>query len=517
MDPQSLFFVLLVIAIGGYSAYLADILGYKIGKKRLSIKRIRPKYVARISVVIAGMLIPIITMSLLYAVSSVFRTWITRGSEIVRDLEQKSKEVNKINDQLVVGEKKNSQLENTNRILDDELKKKQADAKIQEAKAKTLDGKVTNLTSNIEKIQRDKLRAEAQFAPIRAQLTDLQKRLPEAKKNLDDAKSKLTIAEANLKEADGKYLEASKSYNKISTQNLKLTSQNGELQKKNAEFKQASDNLQGVIDGLNKDIELLKSEKVMAESETRKVNANLKEATDKLAEIQIQVRNAVQDAEKFYRTQTISYLRGEELTRVSVPAKPTIADATNAYRALLRRAKSIATDHGAKPDPDFAFSGAAGMIIKASINRIFTEEEVENYWVNVIKESTSETVLIAKASVNLFGSEPVPLEIISLPNPLVFRKGEIVAESKIDGRLSEIEALNGIREFLRTFVNTKARSRNMIPIQARDGLSYGIFPQEQLLSTVAKVKQVTRVVRLVAIARQDIRAGDSLDIDIEVR
>jgi uncharacterized protein (DUF3084 family) len=122
-----------MVAIGGISAYVADILGYKIGKKRLSIKRIRPKYVARISVVIAGMLIPLITMVFLYGVSSTFRTWLTRGSEIVKDLEQKSKEVDRINSQVVEGEKKNADLSNQNSILTTEFTKKKKEADEQES------------------------------------------------------------------------------------------------------------------------------------------------------------------------------------------------------------------------------------------------------------------------------------------------------------------------------------------------------------------------------------------------
>ena len=181
MDLQSLFFVLVDIAIGGFSAYLADILGYKIGKKRLSIKRIRPKYVARISVVIAGMIIPIITMLLLYAVSSTFRTWITRGSEIVRDLEQKSKEVDKVNDELVKGEQKNASLSNANKILDDQNKKKQIEFNEAQAKVKELNTKVVNLNysiaalnKTISSINLEKVAAQSKLAPLKSQLVAIQ-------------------------------------------------------------------------------------------------------------------------------------------------------------------------------------------------------------------------------------------------------------------------------------------------------------------------------------------------------
>ena len=518
MDFQSLFFVLVVIAIGGFSAYLADILGYKIGKKRLSIKRIRPKYVARISVVIAGMLIPIITMLLLYAVSSTFRTWITRGSQVVRDLEEKSKEVEKVNDQLVKGKRDNASLANSNKILDDQNRKKQIEFNLQEARVKGLKSKVDQLNASIGKlnakiegIRKDKETAQSQLAPLKASLATIQNKVREVQGNLTTARNRLNDAETKLK-------SASQNYNQTTTQNLKLTSDNIELQKKNDEIQKASDALQQVVKNLNRDLETLKSQKATAESDTAVAKADLDTITKRLELLNSQVAAIVHDSENFYRLKPISYLRGEELTRVSVTANPSQAEAVTSYRALLRRAKSIASDHGARPDTvNYPFTGSAGMIIAGFGRTELTEDEVEKFFVDLIRKSKNESVLIAKASVNRFETEPITLEIVTLPNPIVFHKGEIVTESRIDGRLSEIEILNGIREFLRAFVNLRARSRHMIPVQSRDGESYGEFTQDQLLTAVAKVKAVTRSARLVAVAKQDIRAGDSLDIDIEVR
>ena len=513
MDVSSLFFVVLMVAIGGVSAYVADILGYKIGKKRLSIKRIRPKYVARISVVIAGMLIPIITMALLYAASSDFRTWLTRGSQVVKDLELKSKEVEKINIQLKDGETRNAQLKNQNEINQERFSKKKKEADEQEKKVSELNGKVANLNtsigrlnSNIESIKREKVLAQAQLEPLRKSLEALNLELPKVRGSLNAANDK-------LKDAESKYKDATKNYNSTTTKNLELTSANGELQAKNLELKKVADDLQIVIDNVNKDLESLKSQKALAVLETAKVQANLERESAKLKE----AKDTLDSIRLIFRSQPISYLRGEEVTRLSFRAKPTVSEAAGTFRSLLRRARSLASDHGAKSDPDYPFSGSAGMIVSDANNRALTEADVEKYWVDQMRDFGKEGFLLAKTYENRFVSEPVTLQIDILPNPLVFRKGEIVTESKIDGRISEIEILNGIREFLRTFVNTKARQRNMIPVQARDGLSYGEFSQDQLLKTVAKVKAVPRISRLVAVAKQDIRAGDSLDIDIEVR
>ena len=511
MDLQSLFFVIVVIAIGGFSAYLADILGYKIGKKRLTIKRIRPKYVARISVVIAGMLIPIFTMLLLYGVSSTFRTWITRGSEIVRDLEQKSREVDKVNGQLVEGERKNADLSNKNRIIDDELKKKQAEAAPLEAKLKSQKEEVNKLNASIKDILLEKNKAQAELGPLKSKLLTIQKEVLAVQKSL-------SAANVSLKEAEANYKETSKKYSLTSSQNLKLTNDNFDLEKKNKAIQQASDDLQVVIKNLNKDLEILKSQKTTAESETIRAKSDLTVVLNELTRIRLETKAATDNLNAAYRLKPISYLRGEELTRISVPGNASQAEATTIYRALLRRAKSIATDHGARPDTEiYPFSGSAGSILTGTGTDSLSEDEVEKYWVEQLRSVKDPAVMIAKSATNRFESEPIELQIIIFANPIVFRKGEIVTESKIDGRMSDIEILNGIRDFLRTFVNTKARTRHMIPVLARDGESYGEFTQDQLLSAVAAVKAVPRLARLVAVARQDIRAGDPLDITLEVR
>ncbi len=272
-----------------------------------------------------------------------------------------------------------------------------------------------------------------------------------------------------------------------------------------------------VITKLNKDLEILKSQKATAESDTIRAKSDLTVVLSELTRIRLEAKAQADDLDRAYRLKPISYLRGEELTRISVPANPSQTDATTIYRSFLRRAKSVATDHGARPDlENYPFSGSAGSLITGTGIDFLSEDEVEKYWVGQIRNVKEPAVMIAKSATNRFESEPISLEIILLANPIVFRKGEIVTESKIDGRMSDIEILNGIRDFLRTFVNTKARSRHMIPVLARDGEAYGEFTQDQLLAAVASVRAVPRLARLVAVARQDIRAGDPLDIALEV-
>ena len=520
MDPQSLLFVLLVIAIGGFSAYLADILGYKIGKKRLSIKRIRPKYIARISVVIAGMLIPIITMLLLYGVSSTFRTWITKGSQIVREIEQKQRNIDKINQQLVATETTKAKLENLKAITDDQLKKSKVELSQQEKTLTELKKSVSEAKSRADSAKREQEAALARLAPIQNKLGVKQNELDAKQKEFQAADARFKDADSKYKSADSKYLDTVKRYNETSTKNLRLTSDNADLTKSNDEIKKTSDSLQAMITEINKDISALKTQKIDADSATKTAYVTLANATKQLESLQVQLANERASAlgfETYSRTKPITFGRGEELARATVPGQASKSDATSIYRNLLRRAKLMATERGAKPSEVYPFTGPAGSILIDKNNFQLSEDDVEAFYTTEIRKALDDQVLIVSASYNRFAGEPVTLAFELYPNPIVFRKGEIITESRIDGRTSEIEVLTAIREFLRTFVNTKARNRKMIPVKSRDGESFGEFTQNQLLSAVAKAKAVTRSARLVAVARLDTRAGDPLEIELEVR
>jgi uncharacterized protein (DUF3084 family) len=75
-------FIVLMIA-GGVIAYLGDDLGYRIGKKRLTILRFRPRHTAQIITVISGTLIAAGALLVLLVLNRDFRTALVRGRVLV--------------------------------------------------------------------------------------------------------------------------------------------------------------------------------------------------------------------------------------------------------------------------------------------------------------------------------------------------------------------------------------------------------------------------------------------------
>ena len=126
-------------------------------------------------------------------------------------------------------------------------------------------------------------------------------------------------------------------------------------------------------------------------------------------------------------------------------------------------------------------------------------------------------MLVARSTWNRFVGEPVTLDLTFYPNPVVFQQGDLIAEGRVDGRESDIVVFTQIRDFVRTYVNAKAKRVKMVPFQGRDGETFGELDPGQLLSTISVIRSTKRLLRLQALARKDTRAGDTLEFDLVVR
>lgn len=526
MDGVATGFIVLMIALGGISAFVADILGYKIGKKRLSLWHIRPKYIARASVTITGMLIPLITVLLLAASSAEFRTWVTRGRKAVEELKQKEEEVQTKNTLL---KQTNQSLKNSQGLLSNskkkqeelnktlEQKKKEAEAQI--ARANQLRNTIDTQQRQLGRLSASVTRAEAAIQRFQSDSAAFRKQSAAAKITLDATKLLLAKEQAGLKEirqslaattkqrdaADAAKTQALSDYNNLNARNLEIQKNNDELTKNLNELRQQ-------LPTLMAQIETLKGDKESANKDLGDLYRRIEESTEVLE--QVRKQNSTYAA--FSRTSVLMFGKGEELARIIVPSGLTTDEARNLLRSLVRSARSAAATAGALPDPAYPFPGEAGLL--RTVNRLeIPQNEVEDFWVKQITPSNATRVLVARSTWNRFVGEPVTLDLTFYPNPVVFQQGDIIAEGRVDGRNSDISVFGEIRDFVRVYVNAKAKRVKMVPFQGKDGETFGELDPGQLLSTISIVRSTNRLLRLQAVARKDIRAGDKLEFDLVVR
>jgi ABC-type Fe3+/spermidine/putrescine transport system ATPase subunit len=107
----------------------------------------------------------------------------------------------------------------------------------------------------------------------------------------------------------------------------------------------------------------------------------------------------------------------------------------------------------------------------------------------------------------------VPLTVRVYRNPIVFRDGDTIAETRIDGTRGDDQVAKDVAEFVRQSVVERAVRERMIPARGREDA----FGRVDILETVQRIRDANRLVRLRAVADGDIRAADPLKIRFVIR
>ncbi|MDP2944979.1 MAG: DUF3084 domain-containing protein [Atribacterota bacterium] len=134
----SLILVFTLIVISGLIAFVGDWVGLKIGKKRVTIFGLRPHHTAIFITIISGILIAIITVTILAISSNDVRTALFGMEELKEKLTYLSREVGMINVQLSTTK--------------EELKKKTTQLQEMEEKYQKLSEDIKNKTSQLEEL-----------------------------------------------------------------------------------------------------------------------------------------------------------------------------------------------------------------------------------------------------------------------------------------------------------------------------------------------------------------------------
>ncbi|MFA6431499.1 MAG: DUF3084 domain-containing protein [Candidatus Margulisiibacteriota bacterium] len=134
--------ILSLLVIGGAIAYIGNYVGKLIGKRRLSLFNMRPRYTATMVTVISGVLIAVSTFGFLLAISQDARLAVLGLEEVKKQISLKTMELNTANETL---SKLNIELEN--KLLEQE--KLTEELKAANKEVKSLQKVRANLTKEI--------------------------------------------------------------------------------------------------------------------------------------------------------------------------------------------------------------------------------------------------------------------------------------------------------------------------------------------------------------------------------
>lgn len=166
MDFSGFLLIISIIVISGVVAYLGDVLGRRIGKQRLSVLKLRPRYTAILMSIITGVIIATITLAILTIASEDVRTALFGMRELREKLDSLNFEVKQRNTELDVMRK---EAENFQKRIA-ELEQKEKDLILSRTQ---LESQVEILNGNIHDLveQRDNLNEEIQSLQLELRRT----------------------------------------------------------------------------------------------------------------------------------------------------------------------------------------------------------------------------------------------------------------------------------------------------------------------------------------------------------
>lgn len=455
----SVLFVLALIFISGFIAYFGDILGRRMGKKRLTLFNLRPRHTAIVVTTITGMLISGLALLALISVNSEFRKVLTEGERIfsqnkrlstenvdlvrsnrsLRDLRaalllrvaERQKELDAAREQVKIARKAKEAAAGAVRRLEADVAARKKDLEVVRSRQLVVQTDLDNQTEELARVQ-------AGLASAQADLGVAQKKYADTAASLGEAQASLTQAQGNLAEKQRKLLD-------VQSQLLATTE------------------------------ELVAKEKERSTEQSKRIQAEALKL----------------HFEQQFRSGNLVLRQNDEIVRgvISADRSPFLIRAD--LVSLLEKASDIAEKRNVR----VGANGRAVLVVFRNRNGSLPEDSNESVWLDNARDTIAQSGTNALVQVlcarNTVAGEQALVEFALYSNNLVFRKGDSIAATRLDGFASEGRVLLTVISFLQGAVADAAVRKGVVPVpnyDPRQSLSGN--PQKQLDDLLAVVDQI---------------------------
>ena len=483
----SILFVLALILISGFIAYFGDILGRRLGKKRLTLFNLRPRYTAIVVTTITGMLISGLAVLALISVNSQFRRVLTEGERIFsnnkrlltqnlslsrsnRSLSQRRSELLKLVDQ------RQKELDAARKQVEQARMARDAAARV----AERLKSDIADRKKDVELLRGRKLTLESELETRTEELASVQAGLAEAQEDLKKRQGellvvgqRLTVTAANLDKAQASLSEAQTKLSKTQSQ---LTDVQIQLAAKTRE-----------LEAKEKELFAEKGQRIRFERQT-----------DEL------------------RSGNLILRQGDEIARGVISFDQTQFGIRADLISLLEKASEIAERRSARVGENGRAVNVIFRLPNGSVSNL-PESVCLDYARDAIARSRTDALVQVVCAANTVAGEQAPVEFLLYTNKLVFAEGDFIAETRMDGRSSEGRVLLAIISFLQGAVAEAALQKGIVPVANYDPRqTIASNPQRQLeslLQVVDEIRAGRSKADLRVYASTDISAAGPLNMD----
>lgn len=501
-----------MVVLGGFISYFGDLLGRRIGKKRVRFFGLRPKHTAILITSLTGSFLVALSTLALLAVAPSVREVVVRGEATIREYDRQKAAFAQQLATLKQGAEKAQALT------------AEANSKLQAAR--------NELNAKQNDIFALKERQKSLLSDVRIQ--------QERSTELGARNRKLAALNAEMESQSVKFERQNTNLGK---QTIELTRQNDTLQRQNSQFKRTSAEYQAKIALMQQEATRLEEQKkgLVLEKESltnangvlKRANSELNEANQKdierankeIKELTEDIQTLVKDRKELVaflsgaksavtdylnlRIQRIAFPSGEVVARQTLEASPNKADLQKNLDSLLRDASAMAQLKGAGKCEN-------GLSVRLVSNKYYPGGQEETAIVDGLADeiwkSKEPCVIIATTVANTTEGEPALVRLSVQPVRQTFRRGAVIASQIIDTNRPLDSLVNALVQFLQQDVRNAAIEAGTIPQldKSSGATQVGLFGAAELVDLTDRLRKMGGEVEVTAIAERNLNSAEPL-------
>jgi len=182
-----------VVILSGLIAYIGDRIGMKMGKKRVSLFGLRPRYSSIIITIVTGILIAVLSVTILLAVYSELRQALFNINDVLTRLEYLNEELADRDQQLTAKDKKLaakdqelSELQQKIEAREKEIAKKEAEIEAREKEIAQRDKEIAAVESELKELTQNRNQLQQRVEELSSQREELESQVAELKNQISE-------------------------------------------------------------------------------------------------------------------------------------------------------------------------------------------------------------------------------------------------------------------------------------------------------------------------------------------
>ncbi|HHY47844.1 MAG TPA: DUF3084 domain-containing protein [Firmicutes bacterium] len=458
MSLYGLTLVLALIVTGGLIAYVGDRIGRKVGRRRLTIFGLRPKYTSIIITIITGIMVSTTTLAVLSFVSNDVRTALFHMHEIQATL---------------------AMTQNDLRDAEARLQAQQKELKAREERARELSLKVDSLTAEIGKLSNAMDAKAREYAALTTRNEELSKELERVADQRKQAIKQLGEVTAQLDDLKKQYAEA-KARSEAAQRDYEQARQSLVLAQKDIA------SLEKRAGVLEKEIKGLEAERKALQEEKMGLNMQIKDLTNAVNMLYSHLQGMSQYVQGM-SLRDLTFRRDEIILATVMEGGHPIDQIKKSLEGFLVQANQVALKRGARIE-----GRDKDAIIWLADNLNDTYRQVH--------EAPGKVVVRMVSAINAMQGQPVYAYLEVFPRKLIYRAGDVIASSTIDGSKGSEHVQDQLMALL-VDVNAAAIKKGMI--SDAEGTVGRLVGYAELRDTKAEIVEKGKPVLVSACAYKD--------------